>query len=294
MLKVGVGLAGYVNIIVQGARGIREYLFNNAFVDTGLVRMSGAWRANNGYYPSYLQLGSGRFEGADHTATGLVQRIHQVALYYKSSTTEVGSETLTVTHKYTSKSTPKGSAWVLREFGSVWELAPSTFTTYSQLRDSQGTPTEIQFDETDVVTFTYYFQHIYPIRYEGTMQWESAGVAEEVPYTFSLGVGESPDLTNWTDAYYSSSRLLSITQLNLYTGEFGTGSKGTSLTSVPFRFSEQQSNGTWRSFYRVVDSFNASMGFTFSRPLTKTNTQTLEIYVEWELTNATPVPVPDV
>lgn len=292
MLKVGLGLAGYVNICVQGARGTREYQFNNAFVDTALAHMSGAWREPNGYTAGYLHLGSGRFEGADHTATGLVQQKHRELLHYKGSTTKVDSETLVVTHKYTTQGTPKGSAWVLREFGSTWST--DKFTTYSQLRDSQGDPTEIQLDETDVVTFTYYFQHIYPIRYEGTMQWESAGVVEEVPYTFSLGVGESPDLTTWSDEFSRTGRLLSIGALQLCTGEFGTGSPGQSLTRAPFQFSEQSSNGTWWSFYRFADRPNLALGFTFSRPLTKVNTQTLEIHVEWELTNATPVPVPDV
>lgn len=292
MLKVGLGLAGYVNICVQGARGTREYQFNNAFVDTALASMSGAWRVADGYTANYLHLGSGRFEGADHTATGLVQQKHKVRLNYEGNTTKVDSETLVVTHKYTSEPTKKGSAWVLREFGSTWSI--DKLTTYSQLRDSQGDPTEIQLDETDVVTFTYYFQYNYPIRYEGTMQWESAGVVEEVPYTFSLGVGESPDLTTWTGTRNAVNRLLEIGTLELCTGEFGTGSRGNGLSRAPFQFSEQASNGTWRSFYRYVYDPGRALGFTFSRPLTKVNTQTLEIHVEWEFTNATPVPVPDV
>lgn len=288
MLKVGVGLAGYVNINVQGARGIREYLFNNAFVDTGLAAMSGAWDNNRGYTPSRLHLGSGRFEGGDHTATDLVQQRHQVNLSRVGTTTQVGSDTLVVTDKFTSDRTAKGTAWVLREFGSTWG-GVGKLTTYAQLRDSQGTPTEIQLDETDVVTFTYYFQYIYPIRYEGTMQWESAGEVEEVPYTFSLGVGESPDLTDWT----GGTLLSRVYGMALYAGEFGTGGAVNTSSGYPFRLSEAQANGTWRSLYTSTASPTGAMGFTFSRPLTKANTQTLDIIVEWELTNATPVPVPE-
>ena len=288
MLKVGVGLAGYVNICVQGARGTREYLFTNAFVDIGLAAMSGAWRRSSGYTPDILHLGSGRFERDDHTATGLVQQRHQVDLRRVDTTTQVGSDTLVVTDKFTSDRTAKGTAWVLREFGSSWTDV-SGLITYSQLRDSQGTPTEIQLDETDTVTFTYYFQYIYPIRYEGTMQWESAGEVGEVPYTFALGVGESPDLTRWTGGALLNYRY----GITLYSGEFGTGGEAAVLLSYPFRFSEAAAIGTWRSFYVRANQPDLSMGFTFSRPLTKTNTQTLEISVEWELINATPVPVPE-
>lgn len=287
MLKVGLGLAGYVNICVQGARGTREYQFNNAFVDTALAAMSGAWRGA-GYTPDILHLGSGRFEEDDHTATGLVQQRHRVQLRRVDTTTQVGSDTLVVTDKFASDRTAKGTAWVLREFGSTWTNVKK-LTTYAQLRDSQGTPTEIQLDETDSVTFTYYFQYIYPIRCEGTIQWESAGVVEEVPYTFSLGVGESPDLTRWT----GGGLLNYLYGITLYSGEFGTGEGAAVLYGYPFRFSEAAAIGTWRSFYTHTYYLDLSMGFTFSRPLTKTNTQTLEISVEWELINATPVPVPE-
>lgn len=155
---VDVGVQGRFSVECNGEVLEGFNTFTNTFFNTFNGKRLADITANR------LAAGSGRVLGDPMQATDLHTRVHTVRAPWGTGKNHVEGNTITVT--FTLKATlPKGEAWTLREVGLVRSSTDNRLMTYALLRDANGELTELEFNETDVVTITYYVTLTYLQKY---------------------------------------------------------------------------------------------------------------------------------
>lgn len=290
MLNVPCGISGRARVVltdsVSGNVTHDTGEFENVWTDVGLASIS-VYSSQHALWPNRLLYGSG-VRAQPHTGVTTLQNyIGHLSVSYDGKTDGVvyDETTCTVTRTVNASVPARGVPWTLSELGLGNSSQNTTAFTYTPTKDMAGSVKPVQVSAIEIVTIYYTVQVQYPM----TLPPMGVNVVGLPPTTatftlrpdlsgfVSYGMGASSPLTDsdtikgFTSAAFAGAvkgvktgtrNVWGINDLNRQTEYFGSNIRG--------------AHHTWK----------------LDPPITKSNTQVLELEIFWQFSNATPIEIP--
>lgn len=281
MLKVPCGISGRVRVVrenQQTGEVTGEFEFDNIWTDLGLSSIS-VYASQRAPWPNLLLYGNG-VRGEPHSAvTSLASQVGYGSVdFLVAGGVDYDEDICTVTRTSQITVGARGVAWNLSELGLGYGNITATWT-YTLTKNALGNPEVIPVSAIEILTIYYTVQVQYPMHLP-PMTVDVVGLPPTTA-TFAL----RPDKTNFAypaiGAKYAS-----------YSGYTSTEFAG-GVTSA-----DSGNKNVWgiNLLNRTTGFFGSDNGsathiWTLDPPITKNNTQELELEIYWGFTNATPIDV---
>lgn len=286
MLKVKCGVSGSVRIVktnsITGAK-TGEYEFSNVWTTAGLARLSSKTNSS-APWPNTLRWGSGVRESPFEAVTTLKSQVGYGSIGFSTTNREgvaYNSEICTMTKTRTATQQARGFAWNISELGLAIS-SEGALDTYTLTKNSSGVAEAIPVSAIEIVTIYYTIQFQYPM----VLPAQVVEVAGLPPTTAVFRMRPQ----GLYFGYVSPSQFdPSAQRMEGATAADGAGS----VTSEG-----GGSVATWgiNSMNRTTEFFGnfnrcAAHYWQLDPPITKNNTQVLQIETSWTFENATPIEV---
>lgn len=290
MLKVPCGIGGRVRIVKENSitgEITHDSEFTNIWTDHGISTIS-TYASRNAPWPNNLVYGSGVHTEPHNEVTRLKTYIGGTAglKFGGSSGKVIGSQTCTVTRTSSITVPKKGVAWTIRELGlSYGSSASSNLLTYTLVKNLQGVPTPVEVSDIEIVTIYYTLQVHYPM----TLPPINVEVSGLPPTTATFFL--RPEFYGFASSHIGAAQNGSTSNFmqSYTTYDFGGGS-----------WCENSGNKcVWgvNKINRENRYFGHNSGaaihiWEMNPPISKNNTQVLELEIFWQFTNVTPIEIP--
>lgn len=280
MLKVPCGISGKVRVVRENSLTgeiTGEFNFDNIWTDYGLSAIS-TYCTTAVTWPSRLHWGSGAHSTPHNGVTELKAWVGSGSVSFSGSSNlgvVYDTEVCTVTRTASSTQAARGVSWQLKELGLSYISSNRDMLTYALL------PAPVNVSDIEIITIYYTLQVKYPMALP-PMPVVVSGLPPTTA-TFAL----RPDKGNFANSSIGS--CYSSTKLNGYTTYDFAGPV------------DSRTDGN-TNFWRITD-MNRETGFfgtsgsgashiwTIDPPITKDDTQVLELEVFWQFSNVTPTEV---
>lgn len=294
MLKVPCGISGRVRIVKENSitgEVTHESEFENIWTDLGLSKIS-VYASQNALWPTVLIYGSGARSTPHSAVTTLSNYIGSGSVNYQDlGGVNYDSTTCTVTRTSSITVNPRGTAWTLNELALSDNSrqgtnipANTSAMTYTLTKNSAGVPTPVQVSDIEIITIYYTIQIQYPMSLP-PMSIEVEGLPSTTA-TFSL----RPDIAGFAAyAIGASSPLSSDDTLKGFTSAAFAGAVASAKTGTRNVWGINVLNRQTEYFGSNFRS--AHHTWKLDPPITKDNTQVLELEIFWQFTNATPIEI---
>lgn len=292
-LKVPCGISGKARVVltnsITGDVTHDTGEFENVWTDAGLASIS-KYVSQNSPYPGGLHYGSGVNTEPHTSVTRLKNRIGSGAVsFYADNNIGVLYDTtqcsVTRTHSITVPA--RGVAWTLSELGlAATQSASVDMYTYTLTKNAAGVVTPVQVSAIEIVTIYYTIQVQYPM----TLPPIDVVVQGLPPTTATFTLrpdvnGFASAMVGGSDPNYEWSSFSSFSDAGL-SGRVGGDNVGTKCVWPVSKANSE------RSHFGHVAGRSASHIFVLNPPITKNNTQVLEMEVFWQFSNATIIESP--
>lgn len=290
-LKVPCGVSGRVRIVKENSLTgeiTHDSEFENIWTDYGLSTIS-TYCSVFAPWPSILHWGSGSRDLPHSAVTSLANPIGSGGVNFSGTSGEgvtYDSSTCVVTRTRSAVQAARGVEWILSEMGLNNTSMNSEMRTYTLVKNLAGVPTPLTVSAIEIVTIYYTVQIQYPM----TLPPQTVVVSGLPPTTASFKL--HPERTNFAYTGLGGCAAVNLTAaLASYTTATFTGAINNSSAS--------NGKNIWNISLanRSNEFFGGSQSaahhiWQLDPPITKNNTQILELEIFWQFANATPVEVP--
>lgn len=265
--------------------------FQNIWTDLGINYLSG-YSVKAVGWPSRILYGSGAHSEPHNGVTALAGYVGYGGAIYGSGDAlaaelKITEDTCTFTRTRSITVPQRGVAWTLRELGLSYSDLKTL--TYTLTKNSAGVPTPVEVSDIEIVTIYYTLQVTYPMQLP-----PQALEVEGLPPTtgvFKLKPLGSASSDGFLRVGPASTATFSAGDITAgFTNEAFSGSVDSSSTvGNARRFGINTLNRTTEFF--GSNFYAANHIWQLSPPITKNNTQLLDIEEYWQFSNVPPVEV---
>lgn len=287
MIEVPCGTCGRIRIVRENSitgQVTGDFTFDNIWTDAGLAYLSG-YATKGVRFPSYMTWGQGVHPDPS-SATGMVSLVGGAGAGYEggAASRTVEGNTLIVSKTRSAVQGARGVDWELRELG-LRLSSSGTLVTYALARDLAGNPVAIQVSSIEILTIYYTIQFHYPM----SLPPVAVDVEGLPPTTATLTlISESGEWGGLTPAQFWGGS----------TSTYGIAAYADTSFSDKVNASHSGDNLVWGvgSLNRTTPVFGLKNNgnphyWVLDPPITKMNTQVLEIAIYWGFTNVIPVEI---
>lgn len=285
MLKVPCGISGKVRIVKENSitgEVTHDSEFSNIWTDLGLARLS-VPSSKPANWPTSVHWGSGVQPMPHNTVTSLASRVsYGNANFGVDGGISYDSGICIVTRTVAVTQNARGVVWSLSELGLSTTAQEGSLDTYTLVKNSSGVPEPVTVSAIEIITIYYTIQIQYPM----SLPPQAVTVVGLPPTTatFTLRPERSGFATQAIAAVWYARPFEAFTNEN-----FGGTASCTNVGNV-CRWGINELNKT-------TEYFGTSTGAAYhvwkvSPPITKNNTQVLELEITWTFSNAAPIEIP--
>ncbi len=292
MLDIPCGVCGVVRVVKQNSLTkcvTGDFSFQNIWTDAGLAHLNSDLSRSLGF-PNRILWGSGVHSEPFNSVTSLKQYIGHGNVSYSSNgaagSIEVVGDicTLTITKQVVQQA--RGVSWTIAELALGYNEL-TTFT-YTRPKNLDGFPISIPVSAIEIVTIYYTMQFQYPMTLPPQPVVGGGGLPENTTATFTL----RPDKQYFgysNPAYYAGSP---IQRASAYTNkDFAGRIDPTELRGKKLVFGIDRANNIPLAFFGNEYGGAVHM-WKIDPPITKNNTQELELECSMTFSNAAPIEIP--
>jgi hypothetical protein len=281
MLKVPCGISGRVRVVrenQQTGEVTGEFEFDNIWTDLGLSEIS-VYSSQTAEWPTRLLYGNGVRSEPHSAVTTLASQVgYGNAGFILAGGVDYDEDLCTVTRTSQTTVGARGVAWNLSELGLGYNSTTATWT-YTLTKNALGNPEVIPVSAIEILTIYYTIQVQYPMHLP-PMTVDVVGLPPTTA-TFAL----RPDKINFATYAIGAkqSYYFGYTSAEFAGGVVSAISGNKNVWGIG---KLNRTTGFFGSNYNAAHHI-----WTLNPPITKNNTQELELEIYWRFTNATPIDV---
>lgn len=294
-LKVPCGVSGKVRVVLTDSQSgdvtHDTGEFQNIWTDIGLDYLSEVNKSHN-EWPDRLLYGSGEHSQPHNAVTAMKSYLGVGSLLFGNavlSDLTITPETCTYTKTQSITVAARGVAWTLRELGLSSRYDINKALTYTPTKNLLGTPTPIPVSAIEIVTIYYTIQVSYPMELP-----PQPVIVEGLPptmATFKLKPIGSAGTSGFLSAGAINTDSRTSRDVGSYTNESFAGRIGPSTVSGRKVIYDIGTANRVNEYFGVSTGSGANHIWKVDPPITKNNTQVLELEFFWQFTNVTPIEV---
>lgn len=294
MLNVPCGISGIVRITLTNSETGRETFdsgeFKNIWTDSGLARISGGV-GKHAHWPTNINIGSGAHAAPHNAVVGMHTPVNSLFANFVGNNEAGGvttsGDSYVVTKTRSAVQPARGVDWSISELGLSYYT--QDLDTYTLVKNIQGVAQPIQVSAIEILTVYYTVQVQYPL----SLPAQAVQVTGLPPTTATFNLYTAGNPVSFAAQGISQIRVQASAGRGLagfLTPTGGSSVTGSSMTEDKVIFGIDRLNRE-TPYFGVINEDVAKHVWTLDPPITKDNTQVLELEVFWQFSNATPIEI---